>query len=80
MFLGFHCPGYNKEWLAAVTVLEILLGEGSGFSSGGPGKGMHSLLSRVINETGFISNVKARLLPFQNSGVFGIEASSLNNH
>lgn len=79
-FLGFHTPGYKLDNLATVTVLEVLLGSGSQFSSGGPGKGMHSILNRKMNETGFITDMKAHNLCHDNSGLFGIEATSINNH
>lgn len=80
MFLGFQSPGLSKQWLANITVLQVLLGSGSVFSSGGPGKGMYSLLNKAINGTGFISDIKAHNLVYKDTGLFGIEATSLNNH
>jgi len=57
----------------------VLLGESSVFSSGGPGKGMHCSLSRLLSETGFISSLKVHNQVFSDGGLFGIEATSLQN-
>lgn len=79
MFLGFNSPGLNKDFLADLTVLQVLLGEGSVFSSGGPGKGMHSSLNKLLGETGFISDLRVHNKTFSDGGLFGIEATSLQN-
>lgn len=80
MLLGFRSSGYNLKFLATSTVLQVMLGEASGFSSGGPGKGMHSVLNKVLGSTGFIAEAKAVNLAYKNVGLFGIEATSINNY
>jgi len=57
-----------------------MLGEASGFSTGGPGTGMHSILNKVLGSTGFIAEAKAVNLAYKNVGLFGIEATSINNY
>jgi processing peptidase subunit alpha len=44
---------WHSEDIYALCVLQMLMGGGSSFSSGGPGKGMYSrLYSRVLNQHG----------------------------
>ena len=46
--LGFEVGGWNSDSFTTVCVLQQLLGGGSSFSAGGPGKGMYSRLYREI--------------------------------
>jgi hypothetical protein len=44
---------WHSADIYALCVLQMLMGGGSSFSSGGPGKGMYSrLYSRVLNQHG----------------------------
>jgi processing peptidase subunit alpha len=59
-----------------VTVLQYLLGGGASFSSGGPGKGMHSrLYTRVLNKCPWISNCMAISSLYSETGIVGISCS-----
>nr|ACJ86214.1 unknown [Medicago truncatula] len=58
-------------------VLQMLMGGGGSFSAGGPGKGMHSrLFLRVLNEYQQIQSFSAFNSIFNNTGLFGIYAST----
>ncbi|XP_044479450.1 mitochondrial-processing peptidase subunit alpha-like [Mangifera indica] len=77
--LAFELPGgWLKEKEAiTLTVLQMLMGGGGSFSAGGPGKGMHSrLYLRVLNEYQQIHSFSAFNSIFNNTGLFGIYAST----
>ncbi|WJX91977.1 mitochondrial processing peptidase [Trifolium repens] len=77
--IAFEVPGgWQKERDAIVlTVLQMLMGGGGSFSAGGPGKGMHSrLFLRVLNEYQQIQSFSAFNSIFNNTGLFGIYAST----
>jgi mitochondrial-processing peptidase subunit alpha len=60
-----------------MTVLTYLLGGGSSFSSGGPGKGMHSrLYTRVLNHYGWVHSCSSYSNTFNTSGLVGVQAAS----
>lgn len=46
--LGFEVGGWTSDSFTTVCVLQQLLGGGSSFSAGGPGKGMYSRLYREV--------------------------------
>uniref|UniRef100_A0A0E0L4U2 Mitochondrial-processing peptidase subunit alpha n=1 Tax=Oryza punctata TaxID=4537 RepID=A0A0E0L4U2_ORYPU len=77
--LAFEIPGgWRQEKTAMiVTVLQVLMGGGGSFSTGGPGKGMHSrLYLRVLNNYGQIESFSAFSSIYNNSGLFGIHATT----
>nr|XP_043621559.1 mitochondrial-processing peptidase subunit alpha-like [Erigeron canadensis] len=78
--LAFELPGgWLKEKDAmTLTVLQILMGGGGSFSAGGPGKGMYSrLYLRVLNEYPEIQSFSAFTSVYANSGIFGIQATTI---
>uniref|UniRef100_A0A0E0HH13 Mitochondrial-processing peptidase subunit alpha n=1 Tax=Oryza nivara TaxID=4536 RepID=A0A0E0HH13_ORYNI len=77
--LAFEVPGgWRQEKTAMiVTVLQVLMGGGGSFSTGGPGKGMRSwLYLRVLNNYGQIESFSAFSSIYNNSGLFGIHATT----
>ncbi|KAM0959780.1 hypothetical protein ACFX13_025516 [Malus domestica] len=77
--LAFEVPGGWRQEKQAVllTVLQLLMGGGGSFSAGGPGKGMHSrLYLRVLNQYPQIQSFSAFNSIFNDSGLFGICAST----
>jgi len=79
LLLAFEYPGGWRDIEGAVvmTVLNYLLGGGSSFSSGGPGKGMHSrLYTRVLNQYSWCHSCQAFNSTFNQSGLVGIQGSS----
>ncbi|XP_078438733.1 mitochondrial-processing peptidase subunit alpha-like [Wolffia australiana] len=77
--LAFEVPGgwlKDKEAMT-LTVLQMLMGGGGSFSAGGPGKGMYSrLYLRVLNEFQEVHSFSAFNSIYNNSGIFGIHATS----
>ncbi|KAF5945657.1 hypothetical protein HYC85_015885 [Camellia sinensis] len=77
--LAFEAPGgWKKEKEAmTLTVLQMLMGGGGSFSAGGPGKGMYSrLYLRVLNEYPQIQSFSAFNSMYNNTGIFGIQATT----
>ncbi|KAJ8773463.1 hypothetical protein K2173_004293 [Erythroxylum novogranatense] len=80
--LAFEVPGgwNNDKEAITLTVLQMLMGGGGSFSAGGPGKGMHSrLYLRVLNEYQQLQSFSAFNSIFNNTGLFGIYASTTSN-
>ncbi|KAF7026366.1 hypothetical protein CFC21_038481 [Triticum aestivum] len=73
--LAFEVPGgWLKERDATImTVIQTLMGGGGSFSSGGPGKGMHSrLYLRVLTKYHGVQSFSAFSNVYDNTGLFGI--------
>ncbi|KAJ9179264.1 hypothetical protein P3X46_011073 [Hevea brasiliensis] len=80
--LAFEVPGgwHNEKEAIVLTVLQMLMGGGGSFSAGGPGKGMHSrLYLRVLNEYQQLHSFSAFNSIFNNTGLFGIYASTTSD-
>merc|ERR1712129_379954 len=66
----------NGDMLAAVTVLQMFLGGGRSFSTGGPGKGMHTrLYTEVLNRHHEVESCQASSVMYADSGIFTIYAT-----
>lgn len=80
MQIGFETTGLLNDDLYALATLQKLLGGGSSFSAGGPGKGMFSrLYTRVLNQYAFVENCTSFNHAYINSGLFGISISCSPN-
>lgn len=80
MQIGFETAGLLDDDLYALATLQKLLGGGSSFSAGGPGKGMFSrLYTRVLNQYAFVENCMAFNHAYVDSGLFGITISCSPN-
>jgi len=76
--IGLEVGGWSSEDLATTCVLQTLLGGGSSFSAGGPGKGMYSRLYRqVLNRNSWAESTEAFTIFHQESGILGISGSSV---
>ncbi len=76
LLLAFEYRGGWRDVHGAVvmTVLNYLLGGGNSFSSGGPGKGMHSrLYTRVLNKYAWVHSCASFNTTFNESGMVGIQ-------
>ena len=74
--LTFEAGGWNDDQLVATCVLQHLLGGGSSFSSGGPGKGMYTrLYTQVLNCYRWAESVEAFVSVHEDNGIFGIDSS-----
>ena len=68
--------GLLDDDLYALATLQKLLGGGSSFSAGGPGKGMFSrLYTKVLNKYPFVENCMSFNHSYIDSGIFGITLS-----
>ncbi|XP_008799765.1 mitochondrial-processing peptidase subunit alpha-like [Phoenix dactylifera] len=77
--LAFEVPGgwHQEKEAMTLTVLQMLMGGGGSFSAGGPGKGMYSrLYLRVLNEFQQIQSFSAFNSVYNNTGIFGIHATT----
>ncbi|XP_062232085.1 mitochondrial-processing peptidase subunit alpha-like [Phragmites australis] len=73
--LAFEVPGgwLQERDATIMTVMQTLMGGGGSFSSGGPGKGMHSrLYLRVLNKYHSVQSFSAFSDVYDNTGLFGI--------
>jgi processing peptidase subunit alpha len=75
--ISFPSVGILSRDLVPTVMLQILLGGGSSFSSGGPGKGMHSRLYRhVLNQYGFVHGIQAYTALCDDISLFGLMGST----
>ena len=74
--MGFETGGWNDENLVPICVLQQLLGGGSSFSAGGPGKGMYTrLYTQVLNRNYWTESVESFVSIHENSGILGIDGA-----
>jgi processing peptidase subunit alpha len=78
--LGFRAASFFEPEMAAFAVLKSIIGDGGGFSTGGPGKGMHSRAFTKILPYGFLETVKTYNHAFNDSGVFAISLVGLEKY
>jgi len=79
--LGFQSPNWtDAKGVATLTVLQTLLGGGSSFSSGGPGKGMCSRLHKEVLSNPEVESALSFSSIFNDSGVFGIYGVTTPNN
>lgn len=75
--LAFPTGGWHSKDLVPACVLQTLLGGGSSFSAGGPGKGMYSRLYRqVLNRYYWAESCEAFTSFHAENGLLGISAST----
>lgn len=75
--IGLEVGGWHSDDLVPGCVLQTLLGGGSSFSAGGPGKGMYSRLYRqVLNKYYWADAAEAFTTFHGESGLIGISGSS----
>jgi processing peptidase subunit alpha len=69
----FDVGGWKTEHLLPVCVLHMLLGGGSSFSAGGPGKGMYSrLYMNLLNQHHWIDSATAFNSLHNDAGLLGV--------
>lgn len=81
LMLGFPTVGWAHDDVVPLCVVDTLLGGGSSFSAGGPGKGMYSrLYLEVLNRHGWVEAANAFSAQLYDSGVFGIYGAAPPDH
>ena len=74
--MAFEVGGWDDDKVVAAVVLNQLLGGGSSFSAGGPGKGMYTRLYReVLNQHAFAESSEGFLSLNEDYGVLGIDSA-----
>jgi processing peptidase subunit alpha len=74
--IGFEVGGWDDDRIVAAIVLNQLLGGGSSFSAGGPGKGMYTRLYReVLNQYGFAESTEGFVSLNEDLGIIGIDSA-----
>lgn len=73
--------GWNGNQLAAITVLQMFLGGGGSFSTGGPGKGMHTrLYTDVLNRHHWVESCQASSAMYADTGLFTVYSTVVPEH
>jgi processing peptidase subunit alpha len=82
LMLGWEVQGgWNGHMLAAITVLQMFLGGGGSFSTGGPGKGMHTrLYTDVLNRHHWVESCQASSAMYADSGLFTVYSTVVPQH
>jgi len=71
------CPAASPR-AYSLAILHMLMGGGSSFSAGGPGKGMYSrLYTQVLNRYHWIESARIFSNFYRDTGLFGIHGSAL---
>ena len=79
--MAFPTVGWAHDDVVPVCVVDTLLGGGSSFSAGGPGKGMYSRLYReVLNAYGWVESANAFSAQLYDSGLVGIYGAAPPEH
>lgn len=79
--IAFKCGGWASDDIVTICVSQILMGGGSSFSAGGPGKGMYSRLYReVLNRCYWVESAESFFAAHDDFGLFGIDASCDLDH
>jgi processing peptidase subunit alpha len=63
----------------AAYVLNNMIGGGDSFSSGGPGKGLYSIINRYFLGSYPFFSMSVSIQLFMDTGMFTISASALHN-
>jgi mitochondrial-processing peptidase subunit alpha len=75
--LAFPLGGWHSDTMVTACVLQTLLGGGSSFSAGGPGKGMYSrMYQNVLNRYGWMETAEAFTSFADEGGLFGVGGST----
>ena len=74
--VSFEGIGYkDSDNLFVANILEVLLGGGDSFSSGGPGKGIYSVINRHYLPAYQFHNMIAQHFAYSDTGIFSFHAS-----
>lgn len=74
--MAFEVGGWKGDNLIPVCVLQQLLGGGSSFSAGGPGKGMYTrLYTQVLNRYYWAESIESFVSIHEDHGLLGIDGA-----
>jgi len=67
--------------MTLMNVINTILGNSSSFSTGGPGKGMHSRSTKnLVNNYYYVESASSFNQHFRETGLFGIKISGPNGN
>lgn len=73
VILGMNAPSLSQDSVVVANVLQSLLGGGSSFSSGGPGKGMYTrFYQNVLCKSDSVDSVNAFINSYTDCGVLSV--------
>jgi len=73
--LGFESGGWNDSALIPICVLSTMMGGGSSFSAGGPGKGIYTrLYQNILNQNEYVQAASVFNAFYNDTGIFGVYA------
>jgi processing peptidase subunit alpha len=78
--LAFESVPWSSPDVYAFYVMNQLIGSATAFSSGGPGKGMHSRAVNVMQRNNFVDGVAGVNTHFSDSGLFGLTIEGPGSH
>lgn len=79
--LAFRSAPWGSQDVFALQVVSALLGNSTSFSTGGPGKGLHSRASsNLLNKHSFIDSAHTINFNFSDSGLFGLTVTGSASH
>lgn len=79
--IAFETASWHDKDLVPMCVLQMMMGGGGSFSSGGPGKGMYSrLYENVLQRHGWIESALSFNSIFADSSLFGIYGTAAPQH
>ena len=71
--LAFKTVSWKEKDIYTFQVLNTLLGSSASFSTGGPGKGMHSRATKnLLNRLSYVDSANALCTCFSDTGLFGL--------
>jgi mitochondrial-processing peptidase subunit alpha len=77
VMIGFEAGGFDDPDFYILYTLNSMMGGGTSFSSGGPGKGMYTrLYTRVLNRYGWIDAAETYVSSYKDNGLFGMYAKA----
>lgn len=78
--LAFESVPWKSDQVPAFYVMNQLLGSATAFSTGGPGKGMHSRTTQLMQKHSFVDSASAVNSHFSDSGLFGLTVEGPGSH
>lgn len=79
--MAFQSVPWRHEDVEAFYVMQTLIGSATGFSSGGPGKGMYCrAITNLMQRHNYVDGASAINTHFTDSGLFGLTISGPGSH
>jgi predicted Zn-dependent peptidase len=81
IILGYESVPWNHDLMPSLAVLHMIFGSATGFSVGGPGKGMLNRSHKnILRQKNYISDCESINLHFSDSGLFALNFTGQSSH